>query len=222
VSPLAQFLIDRACCSPVIANFLYWYLKVEAEDEDPYGLLFRQIMESFLIQLASSPLKSGSLDQADSRYLKESQESKEKGGRDREKGLGSDIKEMISDQIHVKQSDNKESSPKDLIKDQNKKIQDRIDPNKDFQDQKRDQNRANNGRKSEEQFQGAECALQLYALNEYVTQIFECHNIARALPGRKDVKQAALRRLLAERRLENVQCRIEGIYSPFLNFFESL
>ena len=25
VSPLAQFLIDRACASPIVANFLYWY-----------------------------------------------------------------------------------------------------------------------------------------------------------------------------------------------------
>ena len=29
VSPLAQFLIDRACASPIVANFFYWYLKVE-------------------------------------------------------------------------------------------------------------------------------------------------------------------------------------------------
>jgi hypothetical protein len=28
LSPLANFLITRACASPVVANYLYWYLKV--------------------------------------------------------------------------------------------------------------------------------------------------------------------------------------------------
>ena len=148
VSPLAQFLIDRACASPIVANFLHWYLKVETEDEDPWGLLFRQIFDSFLIQLASSPVGRGNgsiVDQFDSKNT--------------DQNLNQNINQIKTDGV----------------------------------------------------FQGAECALQLYALNEYITRIFECHSLARAVSGRKDVKQAALRKLLAERGLENIPCGIEGV-----------
>jgi hypothetical protein len=132
VSPLAQFLIDRACASPILANFLYWYLKVESEDQEPQGLLFKQIFESFLIQLAS----------------------------------------FTSVKINANINDGKQI------------------------------------------IQGAECAVQLYALNEYIKQISECHALARSQSGRKDVKQAALRRLLTERGLQKIPGRIEGVPYP--------
>ena len=139
VSPLAQFLIDRACASPIVANFFYWYLKVETEDLEPAGLLFRQIFDSFLIQLASSTSSPS---------------------RSNLNGLsGSDSKD---------------------------------------------------GNKVVDVVQGAECALQLYSLNEYITAIVDCHSVARAVSGRKDVKQAALRKLLKERGLEKIPCQIEG------------
>ncbi|CAL4194065.1 unnamed protein product, partial [Meganyctiphanes norvegica] len=32
---LASFLIARACNNPTLANFLYWYLWVECEDQEP-------------------------------------------------------------------------------------------------------------------------------------------------------------------------------------------
>jgi len=32
LSLLASFLIRRACSSPVVANFFYWYLKVNTEN----------------------------------------------------------------------------------------------------------------------------------------------------------------------------------------------
>ena len=162
VSPLAQFLIDRACASPIVANFLHWYLKVETEDEDPWGLLFRQIFDSFLIQLASSPVGRGNgsiVDQFDSKNT--------------DQNLNQNINQIKTDGV----------------------------------------------------FQGAECALQLYALNEYITRIFECHSLARAVSGRKDVKQAALRKLLAERGLENIPCGIEGVKNvrkPKTFLFEKL
>ena len=47
--------------------------------------------------------------------------------------------------------------------------------------------------------QGSECALELRALDEYLSQIASCQRTAREESGRKDVKQAALRKLLAER-----------------------
>ena len=142
VSPLAQFLIDRACASPIVANFFYWYLKVETEDESVSGNLFRQIFDSFLIQLASSTSCASS----SAEHLE-----------------GSTFPRVV------------------------------------------------------DVFQGAECALQLYALNEYISKIFECHSTARALSGRKDVKQAALRKLLKEKGLDRIPCRIEGttLTSPF-------
>jgi phosphatidylinositol 3-kinase len=52
LSLLARFLIDRACCSPTVANYLYWYLKVETEDEVS-GPFFQNIFDSFLVQLAN-------------------------------------------------------------------------------------------------------------------------------------------------------------------------
>ncbi len=60
LSLLARFLIDRACCSPTVANFLYWYLKVETEDEVS-GPFFETIFESFIVQLStySEEAKSG-------------------------------------------------------------------------------------------------------------------------------------------------------------------
>ena len=144
VSPLAQFLIDRACASPIVANFLYWYLKVETEDQEPAGLLFRQIFDSFLIQLASST-------STPSRNNLSGSDSKDGNG-----------------------NNNTVNKVVDVV-------------------------------------QGAECALQLYALNEYISAIFECHSVARAVSGRRDVKQAALRKLLKERGLEKIPCQIEGL-----------
>ena len=53
LSPLANFLIDRACSSPKVANFLYWYLKVETEDESA-GILFQAVFDAFIVQLSTS------------------------------------------------------------------------------------------------------------------------------------------------------------------------
>lgn len=53
LSPLANFLIDRACASPTVANYFYWYLKVETEDEQS-GLLFQTVFENFIVQLGTS------------------------------------------------------------------------------------------------------------------------------------------------------------------------
>jgi phosphatidylinositol 3-kinase len=51
-SPLGNFLVDRACKSPVIANYLYWYLKVEREDEEDNSYdLFTSIFSYFENQL---------------------------------------------------------------------------------------------------------------------------------------------------------------------------
>ena len=162
VSPLAQFLIDRACSSPIIANFFYWYLRVECEDQDPYGILFKQIFDSFLIQLASSPA---------CRY-----------------GNNND-----------NNNDDKNDS------------HNRYD----------DINKNNNNDKTKNIFQGAECALQLHALDDYISKIFECHSMARAISGRRDIKQAALRKLLSERGLESIPCGIEGNFTQiFLVIFQ--
>lgn len=51
VSPLAAFLIARACASPVVANYLYWYVKVETEDEAA-GSLFQTVFDYLIIQLS--------------------------------------------------------------------------------------------------------------------------------------------------------------------------
>lgn len=53
LSPLANFLIDRACSSPTVANYLYWYLKVETEDEQA-GALFQSVFDAFTGQLSTS------------------------------------------------------------------------------------------------------------------------------------------------------------------------
>ncbi len=60
LSPLANFLIDRACNSPTVANFLYWYLKVETEDEQS-GVLFQTIFESFIVQLSGAGTEQAKL-----------------------------------------------------------------------------------------------------------------------------------------------------------------
>lgn len=53
LSPLASFLIDRACSSPIVTNYFYWYLKVETEDET-MGLMFQAVFDAFIIQLSTS------------------------------------------------------------------------------------------------------------------------------------------------------------------------
>jgi len=60
LSPLANFLIERGCASLTVANFLYWYLKVEtkpgqtdADDEDEACLLYQTIFDTFKSRLAS-------------------------------------------------------------------------------------------------------------------------------------------------------------------------
>lgn len=56
LSPLGKFLIDRACKSPVVANYLYWYLKVETalEDESSAGGVFNSTWDTFVVQLSQS------------------------------------------------------------------------------------------------------------------------------------------------------------------------
>lgn len=49
-SPLASYLIKRARSSYGVANFLYWYLKVESEDEYT-GKIFLAVHNCFLLQL---------------------------------------------------------------------------------------------------------------------------------------------------------------------------
>lgn len=51
LSLLATFLIQRACQSPTVANFFYWYLKVETEDENT-GVMFQNIFDTFIINLS--------------------------------------------------------------------------------------------------------------------------------------------------------------------------
>eukprot|EP01039_Chlorochromonas_danica_P008751 gene8751-9645_t len=53
LSPLGNFLLERACNSPAIANYFYWYLKVETCDENSGGF-FSVIYDSFVQQLTSS------------------------------------------------------------------------------------------------------------------------------------------------------------------------
>ena len=50
LSPLASFLITRACSSLPLANSLYWFLKVETQDKEN-GSRFSLILESFLTRL---------------------------------------------------------------------------------------------------------------------------------------------------------------------------
>jgi phosphatidylinositol 3-kinase len=52
VSPLALFLINRSISCPELANFLYWYLKVEKETVDEMAsLMFQQVFKTFQSQL---------------------------------------------------------------------------------------------------------------------------------------------------------------------------
>jgi phosphatidylinositol 3-kinase len=53
LSPLADFLIDRACASLDLANFLNWYLTVELEDAR-FGHVFSRIHSALFDALAST------------------------------------------------------------------------------------------------------------------------------------------------------------------------
>lgn len=50
VSPLAQFLITRACHSTSLANFLFWYLTVETDSDD--SNLFSTVLSALMHALA--------------------------------------------------------------------------------------------------------------------------------------------------------------------------
>ena len=161
VSPLAQFIIDRACVSPMIANFLYWYLKVEGEGEDlespksMYGArnnAFKQIMNSFMIQLASS------------------------------KSLAVDI---INDSTNLESVTSVTGRNLQSLKEENMRT-----------------------------IQGAECAVQLHALNEYISKIIQCHTEARHHNGRRDAKQMYLRNLLRGCDLKALPCHADSVPLP--------
>jgi phosphatidylinositol 3-kinase len=53
VSPLAMFLINRAVNCPELANFLYWYLKVEKSSgtDEQALMMFQQVFKVFELQL---------------------------------------------------------------------------------------------------------------------------------------------------------------------------
>lgn len=59
LSPLASFLITRACASLPLANALYWFLKVETQDKEN-GSRFALILESFLTRLRDYSGQEGS------------------------------------------------------------------------------------------------------------------------------------------------------------------
>jgi phosphatidylinositol 3-kinase len=59
LSPLASFLITRACGSLPLANALYWFLKVETQDKEN-GSRFSLILESFLTRLRDYSGQEGS------------------------------------------------------------------------------------------------------------------------------------------------------------------
>lgn len=46
LTPLAAFLVERACRSLQLASYLYWYLKVELEDAS-HGATFREVFNGF-------------------------------------------------------------------------------------------------------------------------------------------------------------------------------
>lgn len=50
LSPLGQFLVERSCSSTTVANFFYWYLKVETEDATVGGM-FQNVLDVFLHHL---------------------------------------------------------------------------------------------------------------------------------------------------------------------------
>ena len=139
-------------------------MKVETEDLDPYGALFKQIFDSFLIQLASSTTSVAVTDIG--------------GGLDNH-----------SHHHHHSQSGN-------------------------VLEEERNASYATKVETGQTIVQGAECAVQLYALNEYINKIFQCHYEARTCNGRKDAKQLLLRKLLAERNLQDIPCHIESVPLP--------
>lgn len=51
-SSLAQFLIDRAAKNIQLATYLYWYLKVELQDQT-YGPQYEEVFDSFKARLSS-------------------------------------------------------------------------------------------------------------------------------------------------------------------------
>lgn len=53
MSPLTDFLIDRACSSLELANFLHWYLTVELEDAH-FGAVYAQIHQALIDALSST------------------------------------------------------------------------------------------------------------------------------------------------------------------------
>ena len=53
ISRLGLFLITRACESKALANALYWYLRVEADNEDGLTGLFCKVLTALIFKLAS-------------------------------------------------------------------------------------------------------------------------------------------------------------------------
>ena len=53
LSPLADFLVDRACASAELANFLHWYLKVESDDPR-LGHVFQRVHSDLVERLKLS------------------------------------------------------------------------------------------------------------------------------------------------------------------------
>ncbi|CAN0494913.1 unnamed protein product, partial [Ectocarpus sp. 8 AP-2014] len=61
VSALALFLIERACKSLKLANFFFWYLRVELEDAT-HGHIFRSVQAAFQRSMGRTPESARVLD----------------------------------------------------------------------------------------------------------------------------------------------------------------
>ena len=74
VGELGKFLIRRACENLELANYLYWYLKVELEDAF-YGKKYLAVFKALEHGLKSTPLKKASYDHLDEGRLSEVDEA---------------------------------------------------------------------------------------------------------------------------------------------------
>ena len=67
-SSLGDFLIDRASKNMELANYLYWYLKVETEDEH-YGQAYQNVFKALQEKLSKVPIKTDSAPAHQPQYI---------------------------------------------------------------------------------------------------------------------------------------------------------
>lgn len=185
VASLASFLIDRASKNLDLANYLYWYLKVELQDPT-HGSKYCEVFSAFREKLSKSPSVYNVSDVAHARSPS-----------------GKCKNDSVSRESHDQKSvseDHKQAAFTTIIGSMSKLGSSLLGGDNDSHTVGSD-----DGGKQKRRCKTPTMWDVLVAQDLFISGIMDCQMKSREFRGKKDAKEACLRELLASQGLEHVK-----------------